>query len=229
MSQQINLFNPALAPEKNIFSATSMLQALLLIGIGALCLALYLDRNAASLARQADAGKAMLTAREVQLNNVQRQFPPHQQSRELALQVAAMEASVLALQGATQALQQGEFGSRQGYSGYFGGFARLTVNGLWLTGLSISGSGNDIGIEGLTLRDELVPQFIRRLAADPVFHGKRFGSLDMAPVPMPAPAAATTGALTDAALAAPVMAFKLQAANASASASAGDAAGRAPK
>jgi hypothetical protein len=209
LSQQINLLNTALEPQKKIFPASSMLWALLLIVISALCVLLYLDRKVASLAQQADAGKVTLTQREVQLSNLKQQFPPRLQSRELALQVDAMKASILALQGAAQALQQGDFGNTQGYSGYFSGFARLSVSGLWLTGLSISNSGKDIGIEGQTLRAELVPQFIRRLANDPVFQGKQFGSLEIVPV-------AASSADAAAALAQPVLAFKLQAASASA-------------
>jgi hypothetical protein len=219
LSQQINLFNPALGPQKSVLSAVTMLQALLLICLCALMLMLYLERNVAMLSGQADAGKVVLAEREAQLSKLNRQFPPRPQRMQLALQVDEMDATVLALQSATQVLHQADFGNTQGYSGYFNGFARSTVNGLWLTGVSISSAGNDIGIEGRALRPELVPQFIQRLAGDPVFHGKRFGSLEIVPATETAAASAADVAV---AAAPSVLAFKLQAASGSNSASAPD-------
>jgi hypothetical protein len=55
--------------------------------------------------------------------------------------------------------------------------ARQSVNGVWLTGLTIS--GNDIGIEGSSVRADLVPRYISLLAGEAAFQGKSFGGLDI--------------------------------------------------
>ena len=208
MSQQINLFNPIFRQEKKYFSAVTMLQAILLIGVGGLCLSAYLNQRVAASAQLAESGQLQLAAREAQLAKVNQQFAPRQSSKELAVEIAATAAEVKALQEATDVLQHGAAGNARGYSAYLAGFARQTVSGLWLTGVTISGAGNDIGIEGRTLRAELVPQLIRRLASEPVFQGKSFGSLEISQASAAAIDAGKPGAPA-------FLSFKLQAAGAS--------------
>ena len=212
MSQQINLFNPTFRHRKKYFSARTLLQALLLIGIAGLCLAAFLNHQVAELAQLAESGKQQLTARETKLAEVILQYAPRQKSKELALEIAAAAAELTALQDAKGVLQRGEFGNVRGHSAYFGGLARQTVSGLWLTDVTISASGNAIGIEGRTLNGELVPHYIRRLASEPVFQGKTFASLEITQVVEPANrAAAARSANPDQLDAPPVFAFKLQA------------------
>jgi hypothetical protein len=182
VSQQINLFNPALSQKKKHFSTVMMLQSLLLIGICGLCLMAFLDYRGGALTSQADIGKVQLAAREAKLVKVKAQYPPRKKSVELVQQVAAAELALTALKGAKEELERGEFGNAQGHSAYFSALARQTVNGLWLTGLTISGTG-DIGIEGRTLRAELVPQLILRLSKEPAFQGKSFANLDIGLAP----------------------------------------------
>jgi hypothetical protein len=61
------------------------------------------------------------------------------------------------------------------------------VGGMWLTGVSIVGAGNEIGVQGRALDAQLVPQFITRLAQEPVLRGKTFAELR---IERPAPTAA---------------------------------------
>jgi hypothetical protein len=213
MSQQINLFNPALGQKKKHFSTVTMLQALLLIGAGGLCLVAFLDYRGGTLEKLAEIGKEQLTAREAKLVKVNAQFAPRRNSPELASQVVAAQAALTTLQGAKDELQRADFGNARGHSLYFSALARQTVSGLWLTGLSISGSGRDISIEGRALRAELVPQLIRRLASEPAFHGKSFASLDISQAPS-ADADADSGKPGGSARSSE-LAFRLQAAGAS--------------
>ena len=74
--------------------------------------------------------------------------------------------------------------------------SRQNVSGLWLTGVTIGGAGNDIGVQGRAMQATLIPNYIARLTAERVMHGKTFASLDIgrpdataasAPAAAPAP------------------------------------------
>jgi hypothetical protein len=50
---------------------------------------------------------------------------------------------------------------------------------LWLTGVSINGAGNDIGVQGRAMQATLIPNYIARLTGERVMRGKTFASLDI--------------------------------------------------
>jgi hypothetical protein len=62
---------------------------------------------------------------------------------------------------------------------------------VWLTDVTLSGAGNEIGLQGRALRPELVPLYVNRLKNEAVMQGKSFGTLEMQ---VPQEAAAPSGA-----------------------------------
>lgn len=190
MSQQINLFNPIFLKQRKIFGAVPMLETLGAITVGALALVFYGNYRLGELERQAEAGKVMLAAREASLAKVVREFAPRQKSATLESEVALTRAEVASLRQVETVLQRGELGNTAGYAEYFRAFSRQNVNGLWLTGVSIAGAGNDIGVQGRAMQATLIPSYIARLTGENVMRGKTFGSLQIG---TPAPAAAAPG------------------------------------
>ena len=203
MTQQINLFNPIFLKQKKVFTTAAMGQALGVLLVGMLALAFYGKQNSASLQRQADAGATQLVAKQAQLAKANTEFAPRQKSRELELQLAQAEAELKALREVSGVLQRGELGNTSGYSEYFKALARQNVSGLWLTGVSITGAGTDIGVQGRALAPTLVPGYIGRLTHEQVMQGKTFGSLQISQPE-------TKKAGSDAVEAAPFVEFSLQ-------------------
>lgn len=199
MSQQINLFNPALLPQKKIFATVAMVQALFLIAIGGAALATFISYRTDGSERLVNAGKAELASHEARLVSVGRDFVVRQKSVALDQEVANMEMNVSVLQSAKQMLLRGDFGNTVGYSVYLHDLARQFIAGVWLTRLTIS--GNDVAIEGSSVRADLVPHYINRLAGGSAFEGKSFGALEIAQVAAlvtgsaPAPGSATAPAI----------------------------------
>jgi hypothetical protein len=93
--------------------------------------------------------------------------------------VAAAEAELKALHDVSSVLQGGALGNTAGYAEYFRAFSRQNVSGLWLTGVSINGAGNDIGVQGRAMQATLIPNYIARLTGERVMRGKTFASLDI--------------------------------------------------
>ena len=214
MSQQINLFNPIFLQQKKIFSTRTMAQALGVLVLGVVAMALYGNARIASLQKEADAGAAQLQARQARLAAVNAEFPPRQKDPALAAEVTEAQRQLGALREVSGVLQGGGLGNTRGYAEYFRALARQHVDGLWLTGLTISGAGSEIGVRGRALDPQAVPGYLTRLTREPVMQGKAFGSLQMSEgvrepqpgAPAPAEAAARTGP-------APYVEFSLQSNN----------------
>jgi Tfp pilus assembly protein PilN len=179
MSQQINLFNPIFLKQKKYFSAVAMVQALGLLVAGSVLVAVYASYLVASVSKEAAVTTAQLGAAQAQLAKVKMEFAPRQKSQGLEVQIQKAEAETQSLRQVFDILQKGEIGNTKGYSGYLRAFSRQIIDGVWLTGLSIVGAGNEIGLHGRALQPELVPAYMNRLKREPVMQGKSFGTLEM--------------------------------------------------
>jgi hypothetical protein len=215
VSQQINLFNPIFLKQKKIFTAVHMAQTLGLVTAGALLLSAYGAVKNSQLAEHAAAGKAAVTAAEARLAKVTAEFPPRQKSKELEGDVARMQGELQSLREVQSVLERGELGNTSGYSEYWRAFARQSVHGVWLTGITVVGAGKEVGLEGRALQPELLPGYIQRLTREPALQGKTFGSMEIARPGLPAGVQAPAGAIgsagggTGGAAGAPYVEFRL--------------------
>ncbi len=179
MTQQINLFNPIFRKQKKYFSSVAMAQALAIICVACGALAVDAAIRMRALTEQASATEALLSARQQRLTEVKVEFAPRQKSATMAADIIGAQEELAMLQNATATIKRGGFGDTTGFSAYFRAFARQSVEGLWLTELRISSGGAAIGIQGNALAAPMVPQFMARLAQEPVMKGKAFATLAM--------------------------------------------------
>ncbi len=177
MSQQINLYNPIFLKQKKIFSSQTMAQALGLLALGLLAFYGYARYQVANLQTEAGRGAKRLVAAQTRAERMAQEFGPRPKSADLETKIQQAEAELKALQAVQGALKQGSLAGADGFSPYLKAFARQTVEGLWLTGFSVSGS--EMAISGRTLKPELVPEYIRRLSEEPVMQGRKFAMLEM--------------------------------------------------
>lgn len=179
MSQQINLFNPIFLKQKKYFSAVTMVQALGLILLGCALLIGYSFYQSNRIKNEAAATAARLVAAQAQLAQITAAGQLRQKDRTLDEQIKKIEAEIKSMQQVFTTLRKGDLGNTGGYSEYFRAFSRQIVPGLWLTGLTIQGAGNEIGINGRALRPELVPEYLGRLKHEHAMQGKSFASLEI--------------------------------------------------
>ncbi|MGX9219096.1 hypothetical protein ACWV27_11920 [Massilia varians] len=184
MTQQINLFNAAFQPQKKVFTAATMALSLLVLVGGIAALAVYGRMQTASLEAQAGAGALQLERKQARLASVNLDFAPRQKNKDLDAEIAEAQAQLAALRNIARVIERGEPGDTAGYAGYFKALARQSVTGLWLTGVSVSSGGRDIGIRGRTTDPATVPGYLARLTGEPLMQGKSFASLSIS---QPAP------------------------------------------
>ncbi len=177
MSQQINLYNPIFLKQKKIFSSQTMTQALGLLALGLLAFYGYARYQVANLQTEADSSAKRLAMAQTRTEHMAQELGPRKKSANLEADIQQAEVELRALQAVQGALKQGGLASTNGFSPYLKAFARQAVEGLWLTGFSVSGS--EMAISGRTLKPELVPEYIRRLGEEPVMQGRKFAMLEM--------------------------------------------------
>lgn len=86
----------------------------------------------------------------------------------------------------------------QSFADYLHGFARQSVDGLWLTGFSIAAGdqGRGMEIRGRTVDPALLPEYIRRLNREAAFQGQSFSALRLEEA-KPAKTGVTPGSRAD--------------------------------
>lgn len=185
MSQQINLFNPAFLPQKKLFTAMRMGQALVVLLCGALAVGLVARDSVAQLQQEADRGAVRLAQLEQRLVRVKTEMAPRPNDAALAGEIDQANTRLQALRGVEAILSRGELGNTVGFGEHFKALARQHRDGLWLTAVAVGAGGLDLRMRGRALEAPMVPAFIARLGSEDVMRGKAFGSLKIG---QPAPA-----------------------------------------
>lgn len=179
MSQQINLFNSAFLKQKKYFSASAMLQSLLLIAFGSALFYGYAAYQIRELGKLSDETAKRYAAEQARLTRHMTEFSPQQAGQQLAEELKKTEARLIAQHEIIEIMKSGGMGNASGYSEYMRAFARQVVSGLWLTGFQITGDAAQISMSGAALSPELVPAYLQKLGQEKIMQGKTFASLQL--------------------------------------------------
>ena len=176
MNRQINLYSPALRRRTKKFSAVWTVVAVVAIAAGMSAYYAWDTQRLRGLsARRSDAEAQLKQLREqlVALGQAGRGT----KNKALEDQVAHAEYLLKTRQELFGRLQSGGIGNRVGYAMFLTALARQRVEGVWLTGVEISGPANDFALDGRAIRADLLPGFIRMLRNEEAFRGKPIGTL----------------------------------------------------
>ena len=191
MSQQINLYNPLFLKQEKHFSARTMVQALGVIALGLAALYAYAFIETRAAERTAQQHREQLTAQRDQLVKLGAKLAPQGRSKALEAEIARLDPEVNARQATLAALGTGELGNTAGFSDFLAAFGRQALPGVWLTGISIGESGNELVVHGRALRAELVPAYLRALNGEPMMRGRRVTEMKLAAKAAPPAASAS--------------------------------------
>lgn len=174
MSQQINLINLSLRKQKDILSSTAMVR----VAGGFLLLLCLISGYLFQLTHKIEAERAEWAKRaedaKISMTQVSQQFPSRQPSAMLQAEIKNVEEKIQSRNRVFDVLKSGAVGKSQGFSGLLQAFARQSVNGLWLTGITMNGAGDQMRIAGNSLSADLIPQYITRLSAEQALRGRNF-------------------------------------------------------
>lgn len=175
MTQQINLYHDGLRAQRERWRAQHGLWA-----VGATLLAGWLlasALDAASARRSAEAlrvEQAVLAARE-QIKTTSDAVAAPAAEAELA-RLRALDAGQRRVQAT---LQSQVAGRAEGYTPYLLALSRQAHPSLWITGFGVSADGNALEIDGRMTDVSVLPDYLRRLTAEPQFKGRSFAQLKL--------------------------------------------------
>jgi hypothetical protein len=182
--QQINLFNPAFLDQRGPLSLKTALMGWLAVALLSVAFAGYAGMRNRQLAQQEREVAAKATAVQAEMQRLAGQVAGRNQDPQIAAEIARLDSEIKGRDEVMAVLKGGALGDTRGFSEHLRAFARQSFEGVWLTGLHIATSGQDVAIEGRALRAEQVPGYLRRLNSESVMQGHPFSELLMqAPAP----------------------------------------------
>lgn len=186
MSQNINLLGAGFRKQRQLLTLATVAQCLLVTLAVLGSYHYYLQQQVNGLAAEFRSVDTLLKTQRGYVEKLKGK-PAAKSNGQLDAEIARYENELKLARDAMGALKGGGFGNRKGFSEYLRAFSRQSVNGLWLTGFSIAGSG-DLEIQGRVLSPDLLPNYIQRLNREEVLAGRSFARLEMSR-PKPAPVA----------------------------------------
>jgi hypothetical protein len=197
MSQQINLFNPLFLKQKKYFSAKTMLQGMGIIATALLVFYAILLFQSGRLEQQRIEAVALRGQVEQQMLQG---GGARGRSKLLEDEISRVEGMIKAQQDVLNIFEGGASGNSEGYSKFLAALARQRTSGLWLTGVTVNGVGDELSIRGRVLHADLVPQYIRQLNREAVMRGHAVAELSLRGVDEPPAAAAKSDSSASASL-----------------------------
>lgn len=179
MSHQVNLLNPLLKKQRDFLSLRNMLQALGFIIVGSLLFYGYAFYVAKELTRQYDENVQRYNSEQANLARFAQEFSPQRSNEVLQAEVSRLEKELETQKELGDALTSSAGGGTPVFSEYMRAFSRQIVQGLWLTGFTVTGDGSGISLSGRALDPELLPIYIQRLSKEQIMQGKTFSTLEI--------------------------------------------------
>lgn len=174
MRQQINLFQGQFRRERLRYTGKTLLIAFMAITMGVAGMVVHNAWQLRTLHAEVGAIDTRLQDAVAQHEALQQQLAAHLPDTRLQDELQRAETLLTHRQELQAMLQQDAFARGEGYSSYFLALARRHLNGLWLTGITITGAGRELHLQGRATAPELVPRYLQRLAHEAVLAGIQF-------------------------------------------------------
>lgn len=186
MSQQINLYSPLFRKQEKVFSATTMLQGMVLIAVvtGVFYYAMVLQSSLLSI-RAAESAQRLKSELE-RLKAYGVKESPAERVKATAERRKALEKTLAEHTQALKAFDAAAPGNAEGYAELLRALARVAMDGVWLTRITAAEGAGEFSITGRATRADLVPVYLERLRAEALLGGQEFKRFELrrqAPVP----------------------------------------------
>lgn len=179
MSQQINLYNPVFRKQEKLFSAAAMAKGLALIAVAVAAFFFYVSMQSSVLEIRAAQSGQQLKGELERLKAYGVRESPAERAKALAERRKALEEKLAAQTQALAVFESSVLGRAEGYSELLRAFARLSMDGVWLTRIQFADGGGALSISGRATHAELVPAYLERLRSEDALRGQEFSRLEV--------------------------------------------------
>ena len=179
MSQEINLYEARLRPNRDVLTGRrlggALLAVLLLVAVAGIAARTLADRSSAEFSRL----QGEVTASQQTLATLGKTLTERKVSAALKAEIDGARAQLASRKAVMALLDSGQLGNSTGFSAVLTGFSRAASSDLWLTSFAVSAGGGEIEIRGRLLDASRLPAYVQRLGNEAAFKGRRFATLDM--------------------------------------------------
>jgi hypothetical protein len=179
MHQQVNLYQPIFRAEHRHFSARAIVVSLGVIAAGLAAITAFswwrvtaLEKDLRQLESQANHQSSLASLATATLAQ-------GESLSAIETHVAALSIELDRRQQALRFLVSGQAGVRLGFSDRMAALARRHVDGLWLTGVTLTSMQGQLALSGVALNADLVPAYLEGLAAEPALAGARLDQFEI--------------------------------------------------
>ncbi|MBY5993140.1 PilN domain-containing protein [Ferrimonas balearica] len=177
MKRSVNLYSPALLPDKARLTLPRLLKAVAAVLVLALALAGQLHRSGDALSAQWDQARAEEQALSAELAQLAQQVRAHQPRPELVAAVEQAEARLAAYQRLAQVLDRDALLTQPGFSNLMTDLANSSDNQVWLERFQLAQSS--VLLRGQAQRAAAVPAWLDRLGQQPSLQGRSLSQLSI--------------------------------------------------
>jgi Tfp pilus assembly protein PilN len=174
MRQQINLYQPIFREERKALSAGSVAIGLTLIVAGLTVVSIYGRHSVAELEASVQTLRDQANRQQEALAQASELQAAGAKPLDAETRLNQLSAKVSEREQALKVLQSGVAGQTTGFAARMEALARRHVPGLWLDGMKLSGTSTSMSLQGATANADIVPVYLRSLAADAALAGTRF-------------------------------------------------------
>ena len=178
MSKQINLLGLAdAAPELSALRALIGLSLMLAAFLGYAAFGWF---GSARLGDTTAQSNAQLAAEKAALRALEQKISERPKVADITAQINALKGHASESEEILKLLRGGGSGS-EGYFSHLTTLARISENGVWLTGIKIGSAGKTVSLAGRSLREESVLRYAQRLNQQFSSYGVQFSAVELTP------------------------------------------------
>ena len=177
MTPQINLYHTCFRKKYLLLTFSRMVAIIVLssLSIPALIGLNYFEVN--KITAQTNKLKDSYTHLESEWQKNRNILSQKDSAPEIATQAVKFETILAHRTELMQFIRDNSFDNSMGYSDYLVALARQHTYNIWLTNISILKNGVSLSIEGKLNDSAILPQYLQRLASEPVMAGRQFETM----------------------------------------------------
>jgi hypothetical protein len=189
VSQQINLYDPALLRRRDLLTATRLAAVAALIAVVVIGWGIWERTRLGALEQEADLLAAENKSLQDEIAAAGARRTGLKADAAVAAELSGSKELLAFRREAMEKLKTMMRPQTPRLADYLTALARQTPAGLWLTGFSVASGEAGMEISGRMTDPTLLPEFIRRLNSETAFFGRSFAALQVnAAKPASAPA-----------------------------------------
>jgi len=179
MSQQINLLNPALIRKRDFLNPNTIVMLFGVLFVGLITYTIFERSTLSELQIKRTEAANALASTQSRLTEMMASKTVSNDKTAILNQIKQLKEKETMQKAMINAVTQNGDAKKPSYAGLLRAFAKQSIDGLWITGLSINQDAEQLRISGRTLNADLVPKYIAKLRAEPALKGKTFSELTM--------------------------------------------------